>query len=81
MVSQVFHILDAVAMVKGTVLTPEGKCDCTMYSCCINAKTGSYYYKTYQNSQITEVRMTKERQEDSKLSIFPLRTAWQIAVE
>lgn len=81
MVSQVFHILDAVAMVKGTVLTPEGKCDCTTYSCCINAKTGSYYYKTYENSQITEVRMTKERREDSKLSIFPLRTTWQIAVE
>lgn len=51
-VSQVFHILDNVSVVRGAVLTPEGNCDITRYSCCINAKKGIYYFKTYGNSAI-----------------------------
>ena len=51
-VSQFFHILDNVAMVRGAVVTEEGKYDITMYSCCMNADTGVYYYKTYDDSRI-----------------------------
>lgn len=71
-VTQFFHILDAVAMVKGAVMTEEGKCDMTTYSCCINVKTGTYYYKTYENSQIQEIRMRNEDLEDRRLKIFEL---------
>lgn len=46
-VSQVFHILDGVAMVKGSVRNPQGKCEYTAYSCCINVDKGTYYYRTY----------------------------------
>lgn len=72
--AQVFHILDSVAMVRGTVLTPDGKPDFTTYSCCINASKGIYYYKTYENSRVTEVALTKERKNSQKLLVFPLRT-------
>lgn len=58
-VTQFFHILDNVAMVAGTVRTPENKLDRTTYSCCINASRGIYYYKTYDNNQISAVSMHK----------------------
>ena len=51
-ISQFFHILDNVAMVRGAVVTEEGKYDITMYSCCMNADTGVYYYKTYDDGRI-----------------------------
>ena len=58
-VTQFFHILDNVAMVAGSVRTPENKFDRTTYSCCINASRGIYYYKTYNNNQISAVSMHK----------------------
>ena len=80
-VGQVFHILDAVAMVRGTVITPEGRQDMTTYSCCIDTSSGTYYYKTYSNSRVTGVRLTDERRAGSGLSVFPLRTAAEFAFE
>lgn len=56
-VSQFFHILDGVAMVRGTVINEEGKYEMTIYSCCVNAQTGVYYYKTYDDCQIRKKNM------------------------
>lgn len=56
-VSQFFHILDGVSMVRGTVITEAGTYDVTTYSCCINTRTGTYYYKTYDDSRIRTVDM------------------------
>ena len=50
-VSQFFHILDNVSMVRGSVVTASGAYDITTYSCCVNTRTGVYYYKTYDNSR------------------------------
>lgn len=71
-VGQFFHILDGVAMVKGSVVTEEGKYDITTYSCCVNAEKGIFYYKTYENNQIQEVRMHNEDLESKELRIFEL---------
>ena len=57
---QFFHILDAVAMVRGSVVTPEGKYDETIYSCCADADTLTYYYKTYSNGRPSAVRLSPE---------------------
>ena len=51
-VSQFFHILDSVAMVRGSVVTEQGTYDITTYSCCANVRTGVYYYKTYDDSRV-----------------------------
>ena len=67
-----FHILDAVAMVRGSVITPEGKEDMTRYSCCASAESRTYYYKTYGNSQITAVRLLHQDLESTRLTVFPL---------
>ena len=47
-------------MVKGAVITPEGREDITTYTCCINTDKGIFYYKTYDNSQIQAVNLWKE---------------------
>lgn len=77
-VSQFFHLLDAVSMPRGAVHTPQGKCDITGYSCCINIATGTYYYKTYDNCALTAVALTDERRVGSELLRFPLDTKLRI---
>lgn len=71
-VSQFFHILDSVAMVRGSVITEAGNNDITTYSCCINGDKGIYYYKTYENNRISAVDMFKEDLEASEIKEFPL---------
>ena len=71
-VSQFFHILDSVAMVRGQALTKDGKYDITTYSCCINTLKGVYYYKTYDNNQISAVSMHNENLDSSDLKIYDL---------
>ena len=71
-VAQFFHILDAVAMVRGSVITPEGKNDITTYSCCINGQQGIYYYKTYENNRISAIHLHQENLDASELCLFPL---------
>lgn len=76
-VSQFFHLLDAVAMPRGAVRAGD-LWDITTYSCCINASKGVYYYKTYDNSQITAVDMRREDLEDSQVRSFALETGLRI---
>ena len=46
----------------------------TVYSSCCNTDKGIYYYKTYDNSQITAVDMHRENLDDDKLIIHPMLT-------
>ena len=55
-VNQFFHILNSVAMPKGCVRSAEGF-EYTRYSSCCNADTGSYYYTTYDNFEITSINL------------------------
>lgn len=73
-VSQVFHVLDSVAMTAGTVITDAGKADITRYSCCMNLGYGTYFYKTYGNSRITKIQPKKQDFLGDSLKIWPLRT-------
>ncbi len=54
---QFFHILDAVSMVKGSVITESGEYDQTLYSCAISKNSKTYYYKTYRNNTIRYLSM------------------------
>lgn len=76
-VEQFFHILRAVGMVRGSVMTPEGKFDETTYSCCIDAANGMYYYTTYFNSRVTAVSLFDEPLNGSTARAFPLERAPQ----
>lgn len=80
-VTQFFHILDSVLMVKGSTITKEGQYDITTYSSCINTNKGIYYYKTYTNNQITAVKMTDKEKNKKELSIYNLIEEQQIRYE
>lgn len=79
-ISQVFHILDSVAQVRGTVRLGEAY-EKTLYSSCTNTKTGTYYYTTYENRRITAIRMRQTDLDANTLTTFPLRTAQDICFE
>lgn len=78
-VAQFFHLLDAVSMVRGSVITRENKCDITTYSCCVNTEKGIFYYKTYSNNRISAVHMHHEDLDSHALKRFPLNKGQQIA--
>ncbi len=73
-VGQFFHLLDAVAMIKGVCRTDEGALEYTKYSACMNTQQGLYYYTTYGNRRICCVDMHKTDLEGSSVSRFPLLT-------
>ncbi len=77
-ISQVFHILKSVSMIKGCVRLPEGKLEKTVYSACADGEKGIYYYKTYGNSRISAVDMKKENPEGTELVLYPFRTEQDI---
>lgn len=71
-VQQFFRVLQQVAMVKGSVMTAENKMDYTLYSCCINATKGIYYYTTHENSTIQKINIQDHNLAGTKLVQFPL---------
>ena len=68
-VNQFFHILDAVAMPKGCVMTPDGEYEYTRYSCCIDTDTMIFYYKTYYESTVKRVDLYTVNLDSNKLYI------------
>ncbi len=72
-VAQMFHMLGAVAMVRGSVLDAE-KHDITVYSCCINADKGIYYFKTYESSCVSAVHMHNTNLDSCDMVVYPFST-------
>ena len=68
--SQFFHMLDYVAMVKGGVETAERKEDLTLYSSCMDQEKGIYYYKTYNNNRINAIDINKENLDENEIKLF-----------
>lgn len=77
-VSQFFHILGSVEQQRGCCDLGGGKYEITIYSSCTNMDRGIYYYKTYDNSQISAVNMHHEDLDSSTLVSYPLVTRQQI---
>ena len=71
-VSQFFHILTSVEQTRGCCELENGKYEITLYSSCCNAKTGVYYYTTYENRRITAIRLRAENLDAQTLFRFPL---------
>ena len=71
-ISQFFHILGSVYQQRGCVHMGGDKYEITIYSSCANMDKGIYYYKTYENSQITAVDMNKENLEGTELVNYDL---------
>lgn len=79
-ISQFFHILGSVEQQRGCVRLGD-KYEITIYSSCCNTDKGVYYYRTYENSQITGVDMHKEDLDGTGLASYPLVTEQQILMK
>lgn len=71
-ISQFFHILGSVEQQKGLCDVGDGKYEYTIYSSCCNVDKGIYYYRTYEDSQITAIDMNKEDLDSHKLISYPI---------
>lgn len=80
-VSQFFHILGSVEQPKGCNVKGKDLYRYTIYSSCCNTSKGIYYYKTYDNSQITAIDMRKENLDSKHLISYPLIKNTQIRVQ
>ena len=68
-VNQFFHILGSVNQIKGCTVTADG-CEYTVYTSCMNADKGIYYFTTYENRQINAVDMNSIDADGNELKIF-----------
>ena len=59
----------------------ENLYEITIYSSCCNMDKGIYYYKTYENSQITAVNMNNENLDGSELISYNLIKGQQIFMQ
>lgn len=76
-VSQLFHILNSVAQIRGCSQTGHGY-QTTLYTSCCNTDRGIYYYNTYDNSQLSAVDMHRENLNGCRLVSYPLLRQPQI---
>ena len=79
-ISQVFHILGSVAQQQGCVKIGH-LYEKTIYTSCCNTTKGIYYYTTYENHQITGVRLHGYDLDSDTLARFPLVKGQQIRME
>ena len=79
-ISQVFHILGSVAQQQGCVKVGQFY-EKTIYTSCCNTTKGIYYYTTYENSQITGIRLHGIDLNTNKLVNYPLVKGQQILME
>lgn len=77
-VSQMFHMLGSVEQPRGCCRLEDGSCEITQYTACCNADRGIYYYTTYDNHQITAVRLHREDLDGAALVCYPLLLGEQI---
>lgn len=79
-ISQVFHILGSVAQQQGCVKIDKSY-EKTIYTSCCNTTKGIYYYTTYENSQITGIRLHGADLDSNRLVCYPLVTGQKIRME
>ena len=80
-VSQFFHILTSVEQQRGCCELDDGQYEITLYSSCCNADRGIYYYTTYDNRQITGVKLHAADLDSAQLTAYPLVDTQQIRWE
>ncbi len=71
-VSQFFHLLGSVEQQRGCCEVEKDKYEITIYSSCMSTSELTYYYKTYDNFQISAVDMKNEDLNSEKLIVYPL---------
>ena len=79
--AQFFHVMETVSVVQGTTINEKGTEDKTLYTSCINADKGVYYYTTYDRRCITAVDMNLSDLNGTELARFSLKTEEKIELQ
>ncbi len=79
-IHQFFHILDSVMQQRGCVQV-NGSYEFTLYSSCCDVNRLIYYYSTYNNRQITAVKMHSENLESEMLITYPINEHVQFVTQ
>ncbi len=80
-ISQVFHLLDSVKMLRGLCRTDGGQWDYTVYSGCMDLEKGRYYYVTDGNRQLNRVDLFREDLDGCEMRLFSLETEQMIRLQ
>ncbi len=79
-VSQFFHIMASVSVTQGCVMSGNEYVK-TVYTSCCNTEKGIYYYTTYENNQITGIRLNSHDLDGKALVCYPLIRTQQFRME
>lgn len=79
-VGQMFHIMGSVEQQEGSVCVND-RFERTQYTSCCNTDKGIYYYKTYENNQISAINIHHEDLESDSLISFKMIYRQQIRYE
>ena len=77
-VGRFFHILDTVAQPEGCVRLEGGGMVATRYASCYRGETGTCYYTTLGNRQITATELFREEVNGEELRVYPMLDREQI---
>lgn len=76
--TEFYHILNSVAMVRGSVVTPQHKNDITLYTACMDQDKGIYYYNTYSNPHLTAISLHQQDLDAKEIKSFWFNTEFKI---
>lgn len=71
-ITQFFHLLDAVAVPRGSVQTESNRNTITQYSSCCDMDAGIYYYTTCNNRRIQAVDLKRGNINGNQTEIFAM---------
>ena len=77
-IAQFFHILSAVAQPCGCCRLPDGRCEITRYTSCIDLDRGIFYYTTYENPTPCAVSLGGCEADTDRLFRYPLKNSLKI---
>ncbi|MGL4990266.1 MAG: choloylglycine hydrolase [Sarcina sp.] len=79
-INEFFHILNNVAMVRGSVRTPQLS-DITQYTSCMDLDNNIYYYNTYNNNQLNAIKLKTENLNNKSIKLFDYKDKININYE
>lgn len=80
-ISEFFHILNGVAMIRGSVVTPQHLNDITLYTSCMDQERGIYYYNTYTNHTVSAINMHNEDLDAKEIKSFKFNDEFAVTLQ
>ena len=77
-IMQFFHLLGSVEQQRGAVRMPDGQCEITIYSSCMDPKEGAYLFKTYDDISVRSVNLYGADVAGTQPTAYPVEDRMQI---